>query len=84
MQNYASVNSFIYFIRGLGTIIGAPVAGTILGSHQRGTSLKLDPVESGLAVIQQRYNDVAVYDTCTHDIFLLVAHTECVSFQVYY
>lgn len=31
MQAYASVNGFIYFIRGLGTFYGSPVGGKILG-----------------------------------------------------
>ena len=31
-QSYASVNGFIYFIRGSGNLVGSPVAGAILGS----------------------------------------------------
>lgn len=31
MQAYASVNGFIYFVRGLGAMFGSPAAGSILG-----------------------------------------------------
>lgn len=34
LQAYASVNVFIYFIRGLGTIFGSPVGGAILGESK--------------------------------------------------
>ena len=34
IQNYASVNSALYFVRGIGVLCGAPIAGVILGSHQ--------------------------------------------------
>lgn len=36
MQAYASVNGFVYFIRGLGTIFGSPVGGKILGESKLG------------------------------------------------
>jgi MFS family permease len=56
-QNYARVNGFIYFIRGLGAIFGAPIAGVILGSHKRGAIVNM-----GLGALQKRYNDVVIYD----------------------
>ncbi|KAF8851485.1 MFS monocarboxylate transporter-like protein [Acephala macrosclerotiorum] len=31
MRNYASVNGFMYFMRGLGAVVGSPVGGSILG-----------------------------------------------------
>ncbi|KAE9376355.1 MFS general substrate transporter [Stipitochalara longipes BDJ] len=31
MRNYAAVNGFMYFMRGLGAVIGSPVGGSILG-----------------------------------------------------
>lgn len=31
LQAYASVNGFIYFVRGLGAMVGSPVGGAILG-----------------------------------------------------
>jgi hypothetical protein len=34
LQAYASVNGFIYFIRGLGTMFGSPVGGKILGESR--------------------------------------------------
>lgn len=44
IQAYASVNGFIYFVRGLGAFFGSPVAGAILdsGSHSNigGTDFK--------------------------------------------
>ncbi|CZS99170.1 hypothetical protein WAI453_008338 [Rhynchosporium graminicola] len=36
LQAYASVNGFIYFIRGLGTMFGSPVGGKILGESKLG------------------------------------------------
>ncbi|KAJ7105853.1 MFS general substrate transporter [Mycena epipterygia] len=36
VENYSRVNGFIYFVRGLGSLLGAPIAGLIPGSHKRG------------------------------------------------
>lgn len=36
LQAYASVNGFIYFVRGLGTMFGSPVGGKILGESRLG------------------------------------------------
>ncbi|TFL01978.1 major facilitator superfamily domain-containing protein [Pterulicium gracile] len=58
VQHYASVNSSIYFIRGLGSMAGAPLAGLILGSYARGAR-EGGEVDVGL---QKRYKDVVVYD----------------------
>ena len=77
VQNYSSVNGAIYFIRGLGVLVGAPIAGLILGSHQRGANpsgpqgaqlLRLDALKT-------RYNDVAVFDGA-----LLLASGMCVAY----
>ncbi|RPD82855.1 MFS general substrate transporter [Lentinus tigrinus ALCF2SS1-7] len=72
VQNYSSVNGFIYFIRGLGALFGAPIAGVILGSHQRGAgSSKMFTMDA----LRTRYNDVAVYDGA-----LLLASGFCVAY----
>lgn len=34
LQAYASVNGFIYFVRGLGTMFGSPIGGKILGESR--------------------------------------------------
>lgn len=34
VQSYASVNGFLYFVRGLGALFGSPVGGLILGSSR--------------------------------------------------
>lgn len=34
MHAYASVNGFLYFVRGLGALFGSPVAGFILGDSR--------------------------------------------------
>lgn len=64
VENYSSVNGFIYFIRGLGSIFGAPLAGVILGSYKRagdvGITDEMVAVEHGM--LKKRYNDVVVYD----------------------
>ncbi|OBZ78981.1 Monocarboxylate transporter 12 [Grifola frondosa] len=66
VQNYASVNGFIYFIRGLGALFGAPIAGLILGSHQRGASSSLGSsgpsMQVSLEKLRARYNEVAIFD----------------------
>jgi hypothetical protein len=36
IQAYASVNGFMYFVRGLGTMTGSPVGGKILGESKLG------------------------------------------------
>lgn len=36
LQAYASVNGFMYFVRGLGAMFGSPVGGRILGDSQLG------------------------------------------------
>ncbi|KAE9370424.1 monocarboxylate transporter [Stipitochalara longipes BDJ] len=36
LQAYASVNGFIYFVRGLGTMFGSPIGGKILGESKLG------------------------------------------------
>lgn len=34
MRSYASVNGFMYFVRGLGAMVGSPVGGKLLGSGE--------------------------------------------------
>jgi MFS family permease len=63
VENYASVNGFVYFIRGLGSIFGAPLAGVILGSYKRNGvdgSDTLPRVE--LEALRKKFNSVVVYD----------------------
>ena len=77
VQNYSSVNGFIYFIRGLGALFGAPIAGVILGSHQRGASASHSRSSEALAMeaLRSRYNEVAVYGGV-----LLLAAGICVAY----
>ncbi|KAI1098421.1 major facilitator superfamily domain-containing protein [Jackrogersella minutella] len=37
IRQYAAVNAFILFVRGLGTMFGSPVGGQLLGSSEQGT-----------------------------------------------
>ncbi|KIM82234.1 hypothetical protein PILCRDRAFT_820618 [Piloderma croceum F 1598] len=69
-QHYARVNGFIYFIRGIGAIFGAPIAGVILGSHTRGAVVNM-----GLGALRKRYNDVVIYDAA-----LLLAAGMCMAY----
>ncbi|EKM54907.1 uncharacterized protein PHACADRAFT_124322 [Phanerochaete carnosa HHB-10118-sp] len=64
VQHYTSVNSIIYFIRGLGALFGAPLAGVILGSHQRGFGVYSSSTTSmtDLHILRTKYNQVAFYD----------------------
>ncbi|TDL26423.1 MFS general substrate transporter [Rickenella mellea] len=69
VQNYNAVNGFIYFLRGLGAIFGAPIAGLILGSHSRTAT-------TGSSVfLQKRYNDLVIYDGA-----LLTGASICVAY----
>ncbi|THU82127.1 MFS general substrate transporter [Dendrothele bispora CBS 962.96] len=72
VENYKSVNSVMYFIRGLGSIFGAPVAGVILGSHKRGGGGDRG-MGRGVEFLRKKYNDVVVYDGV-----LLMAAAVCV------
>ncbi|KAJ3710677.1 monocarboxylate transporter [Lentinula raphanica] len=77
VENYASINGVLYFIRGLGSIFGAPMAGLILGSHSRSSaassSTKSNPL--GLGLVQKRYNEVVIFDG-----MLLLAAAVCVGY----
>ncbi|TFY70900.1 hypothetical protein EVG20_g2105 [Dentipellis fragilis] len=71
VQNYAPINAAIYFIRGLGTMLGAPIAGVILGQHGRGSGmLSMDRLQA-----KGGYNNVAIYDGV-----LLMSAGLCVAF----
>jgi MFS family permease len=59
VENYARVNGFIYFVRGLGSLLGAPIAGLILGTHKRGGGGD-GQAETGM--LRVRYEHVVVYD----------------------
>ncbi|KAJ6566433.1 MFS general substrate transporter [Mycena capillaripes] len=59
VENYARVNGFIYFVRGLGSLLGAPIAGLILGTHKRGVAGADLGADMGL---RARYERVVVYD----------------------
>ncbi|KAI0654437.1 MFS general substrate transporter [Cubamyces menziesii] len=74
VQNYSSVNAFIYFIRGLGALFGAPVAGLILGSHQRSARFAGDTI-ANMSMLKNRYNEVAIFDGV-----LLLAAGVCVAY----
>jgi MFS family permease len=79
VENYASVNSVMYFIRGLGSIFGPPVAGVILGTHKRGVGAGVGAgmgMDTGVQMVEglrKRYNEVVVYDGA-----LLLAAALCV------
>ena len=78
VQHYTSVNGIIYFIRGMGALFGAPLAGVILGSHQRGVGLHGGSTAAQMAdvhALRTKYNLVAVYDGC-----LLLASGLCVAY----
>ena len=65
IQAYASVNGFVYFVRGLGAAFGSPVGGEILGdSRSPGT-------DGGSALMA--YQTLIWYDGA-----LLLAATFCV------
>lgn len=37
IRQYAAVNAFILFVRGMGTVFGSPIGGKLLGSSEEGT-----------------------------------------------
>ena len=73
VENYSSVNGSIYFIRGLGSIFGGPIAGVILGSHARSSSGAI--LGSELGGLKKRFNDVVMYDG-----MLLLCASICVAY----
>ncbi|KAG9218640.1 hypothetical protein CCMSSC00406_0001246 [Pleurotus cornucopiae] len=75
VQDYASVNGFIYFIRGLGSIGGAPIAGVILGSHKRGGNAADLASQLDGHLLRKRYNDLIIYSGV-----LLAAAGLCVTY----
>jgi hypothetical protein len=42
-------------------MFGAPIAGVILGSHNR-SKIVSNSMDIGLGALQKRYNDVVIYD----------------------
>jgi len=56
-EHYSSANAAIYFIRGLGAVLGAPVAGVLLGSHPEAGQEPISPGE-----LRMRFNKIAGYD----------------------
>ncbi|KAG6919895.1 hypothetical protein DXG01_015603 [Tephrocybe rancida] len=73
VENYASVNGFVYFVRGLGSVLGAPLAGVILGTYKRSADASF--IQDGTEVLQGRFNNVVIYSG-----ILLVAAGICVSY----
>ncbi|KIJ66605.1 hypothetical protein HYDPIDRAFT_86239 [Hydnomerulius pinastri MD-312] len=73
VQNYAAVNGVIYFLRGIGTLFGAPVAGIILGSHTRSASVA--GMLGSSMDLRKRYNEVVLFDFA-----LLFAAAVCVAY----
>ena len=63
IRAYASVNGFLYFVRGLGAFFGSPVAGAVLGESVRGNYLRVVYLDAGLlfgasaCIIGVRYFD---------------------------
>ena len=79
VQNYNAVNGFIYFVRGVGALVGPPLAGVILGNHRRGTIVPgtSSSMDLGFSLndLTKRYNDLVVYDG-----MLLIGASLCVAY----
>lgn len=56
-EHYSSANAAIYFVRGLGAVLGAPIAGALLGAHP-GSGQILEPAGK----LMTRFDRVAGYD----------------------
>ncbi|KAN0111594.1 MFS general substrate transporter [Russula decolorans] len=69
-EHYSSANAAIYFVRGLGAVMGAPIAGALLGAHP-GQGQLLEPP----AQLMRSFDKVAGYDAA-----LLMAAGVCVVF----
>lgn len=65
IQAYASVNGFVYFVRGLGAAFGSPVGGEILGESRSLTTGGTDTL-------------IAYQSLIWYDGALLLAATFCV------
>lgn len=55
IQSYASVNSFMYFIRGLGTMLGSPIGGVLLTSKSSSASSTMGQSSSITSSTDFRY-----------------------------
>jgi MFS family permease len=69
-EHYSSANAAIYFVRGLGAVLGAPIAGALLGAHP-GSGQLLEPPDK----LMTSFERVAGYDAG-----LLLAAGVCVVF----
>jgi MFS family permease len=69
-EHYSSANAAIYFVRGLGAVLGAPIAGALLGAHPGSGQLLEPPGE-----LMKRFDRVAGYDAG-----LLLVAAVCVVF----
>ena len=56
-EQYSSANAAIYFVRGLGALVGAPVAGALLGSHPGEGKQTRTPAE-----LRMPFNKIAGFD----------------------
>lgn len=56
-EQYSSANAAIYFIRGLGALVGAPVAGALLGGHPGEGEQTRTPAE-----LRTPFNKIAGFD----------------------
>lgn len=63
-EQYSSANAAIYFARGLGALVGAPVAGALLGSQSREGEYAKSPDE-----LRTQFNKIAGFD----GVLLLIA-----------
>jgi MFS family permease len=69
-EHYSSANAAIYFVRGLGAVMGAPIAGALLGAHPGQGQLMEPPAQ-----LMKSFDKVAGYDAA-----LLMAAGVCVVF----
>ncbi|KAJ6609564.1 major facilitator superfamily domain-containing protein [Mycena sp. CBHHK59/15] len=70
VDHYARVTGAVYFVRGLGNLLGAPIAGVLLGSHAR-TGVGA----VGMQQLQGGFEKVVMYDGV-----LLLAAGVCVAY----
>ncbi|KAJ7112219.1 hypothetical protein C8R44DRAFT_741924 [Mycena epipterygia] len=58
VESYSRVTGFVYFVHGLGSLLGTSIAGLILVGHKRGGDAPIEPADQ----LRARYEHIVVYD----------------------
>lgn len=60
-ESYDTVSGMIYFLRGVGTVMGPPTAGALLGARSRTASSPTSSFGNDLPAVKNKYDELAIY-----------------------